>query len=620
MKAFCPEHKRGFFAPRQSPIKCGNRGHALGELDFQGEAKLPVELHWQFCCNCEHFCPIDFEKAGLERCPTCTRRSSLVYLCDRCYTISFESNTPLQTKNFTLTPDGAPVPSCPGCLQPSSANLREHTCDELGSSFITALNSCPVCRERLDVGPSFPSPVALYLRKTKAANKLNVTFDYENEVFAPVEDGEFVLISNDAEAVQPIVIPRSATFATPRDFYEFYQDFYLCPQPGAGEVRVLEPAVVVLTVDGWKLQTAGVLEVIKVQSKTKLITPAASPRSEPLPEAKRAASHSSKDDSVVDKRNQQAAVLDMIKVQSKTKPAAPNTPPRADPPPDSEPPSSSRARDAGTLCNECGTLVESRYAFCWKCGNALTTERSSVTQPAAPYQVRSAAPVEDEDDEQTVQHDLNKVRSPILSLATPPQPQEHRSAKGSILKLAVAAFMAILMGSLGVLLTRSPFRKASVAAAEPPMAEARINPSVVTVGSDTHPMPEPTTAQKPEDYELSKLRERLIAANRSERSAILQTFARTEKKYPHDYRFPYERAKLAIEGSDKTSHHDAFAALSVAAEKAISSGKASEMLENLQKDSGGDFQKLSHGHHEWAQLQEALKSNDARVLDTRMGL
>src|SRR5258708_3973255 len=106
----------------------------------------------------------------------------MLYLCARCYTISFESNTPLQTKNFTLTSEGAPQPSCPGCLLPTSADLREHSCDRLGTSFVTAVDSCPICQERLDIGPSFPSSVAHYLRRIKAANKLNVTFDYETEL------------------------------------------------------------------------------------------------------------------------------------------------------------------------------------------------------------------------------------------------------------------------------------------------------------------------------------------------------------------------------------------------------------------------------------------------------
>ena len=137
MRVFCPEHKRGFFAPRQNPIKCENRGHLLGEIDFEGQANTPVELQWQYCCNCEHFCPVDFDQYGLQRCPVCTRRSSLLYLCDKCYVISFESNTPLQTKNFTVTADGTPQPSCPGCLRAAPADLYEHTCDDVNTSSVT---------------------------------------------------------------------------------------------------------------------------------------------------------------------------------------------------------------------------------------------------------------------------------------------------------------------------------------------------------------------------------------------------------------------------------------------------------------------------------------------------
>ena len=241
----------------------------LGELDFAGEAKPPAELQWQYCCNCEHFCPIGFDQDGLERCPACTRGSSTLYLCDRCYTISFESNTPIQTKNFTLTSEGAPQPSCAGCLQATSADLREHTCDGLGASFVTALNSCPICQERLDIGPSFPSSVAGYLKRTRAANRLNVTFDYETELFVPVEDGEFVLISNGNEAIQPIVLPGSARFATRRDFYELYQDYYLCAAPDAGEVHIIQPAALISTAAGWKLQAPGILEVLGDQPKKK---------------------------------------------------------------------------------------------------------------------------------------------------------------------------------------------------------------------------------------------------------------------------------------------------------------------------------------------------------------
>ena len=254
MRVFCPEHKRGFFAPRQSPIKCENRGHLLGEMDFEGLGKTPVEIQWQYCCNCEHFCPIDFDQFGLQRCPVCTRKSSLLYLCDRCHIISFESDTPLQIKNFTLTAEGAPQPSCPGCLRPASADLHEHSCEELNVSFVTGLSSCPVCEERLDIAPAFPSLVAPYLKRTRSANKVNVTFDYETGAFVQVEDGEFVVVTN---ADQAIVLPRATKFSAKRDFYEFYQDYYHCPNPDAGDVQIVRPALVAPTGNGWSLEATG---------------------------------------------------------------------------------------------------------------------------------------------------------------------------------------------------------------------------------------------------------------------------------------------------------------------------------------------------------------------------
>jgi hypothetical protein len=579
MRVFCPEHKRGFFTPRHSPIKCENRGHILGELDFEGEAKPEAELQWQYCCNCEHFCPIDLDQDSLERCPVCSRRSSMLYLCDRCYIITFESNTPLQTKNFTLTSEGAPEPSCPGCLQLTSDGLREHTCDGLGASFITALNSCPICLERLDIGPSFPCSVAHYLRRTKVANKVNVTFDYESELFVPVEDGEFVLISSGNQAGQPILLPRSARFATRRDFYEFYQDYYHCTKPDEGEVYVIQPAEVARSAGGWKLQAPGILEVLEDHPKKKATTDA--PRREVDTPPHQEPKH----------------VIAPIKEES------PVTP-----------------------CPSCGSLVETKYAFCWKCGNQLTTKNeSSVTHREKHRAIIPLAEVAiDEEDELTMQHELRAVGTPIFSWAMAKEPEPISSSKGSVLKLLAVAMVGLALVSFGIFaLTRSWSRIDSATAAQPATLNLQSDPTNASSQEVKADVANGSTAQRtsavrPQDDELNKLRERRIAARVSDRSAILQAFARAEKQYPGDYRFPYERAKLAIKESEAYSHDEAFSALSVAAEMAINSGKAHEMLDDLKADKGGDFHKLSHGHHEWADLTKALKRKDTTLLEKKL--
>ena len=114
------------------------------------------------------------------------------------------------------------------------------------------------------------------------------------------------------------------------------------------------------------------------------------------------------------------------------------------------------------------------------------------------------------------------------------------------------------------------------------------------------------------DEEIEQLRERRIVAKPSESIEIFSGLEQAEKKYPNDYRFPYELSKLSIKGS--ASHHEAFELLARAAQKAIDNGQAEEMLSSLMADKYGDFHKLSHGHHEWEEVEQALRNKDKGVL------
>ncbi len=578
MRVFCPEHKRGFFAPRQSPIKCENRGHILGALDFEGEGRVTPDVLWQYCCNCEHFAPVDFNQSGLERCPVCTRRSSLLYLCDRCHVITFESNTPLQTKNFTMNADGVPQPSCPGCLRTASADQHEHLCEQLGTTFITALNTCPICEERLDLVPSFPSTVTLYLKRTRAAHKANVTFDYETESFMPVEDGEFVVVTSGDPA---IVLPRAQRFAARRDFYEYYQDYYHCPNPDAGEVQIVQPATVVRAGNGWKLETTGTLEVVVDQPK---------PKPQPVP--------------------LQHVAPPMIREEVVAPPPLPKAP-------ESAPPIAVETKKANTEtpCSECGALVESRYAFCWKCGHALTQE-SKPSRPTKPAPGSLLASALIEDDELTVQHEMRAPSTTVFPWAAPSQPEHPSQSRGSVLKLMAIGGVALLVALLGLFgLTRSDSTVASSETATPTQTVAENKPAeptlpaqpavatnVVNEAATPSATSQPAPAVSPEDELLARMRERRITATNSERPKIFEAFTKIERKYPRDYRFPYERAKLAAKGQKSESRSEAFKALSVAAERAITAGKANEMLSGLETDKAGDFHRLAQGRQEWTRL------------------
>ena len=582
MRVFCPEHKRGFFAPRQSPIKCENRGHLLGKIDFEGQAESPAEIQWQYCCNCEHFCPVDFDQHGLQRCAVCTRRSSMLYLCDRCYVISFESNTPLETKNFSLTADGAPQPSCPGCLRPASADLHEHTCDEANASFVTGLSTCPICEERLDIAPAFPSLVGHYLKRVKSANKVNVTFDYEIGAFAPVDDGEFVIVTNSDQA---IVLPRTRQFATKRDFYEFYQDYYHCPHPDAGEVQIVRPAVVSHTGNGWTLETTGVLEVVKEQPKKKVVTPVAQAIQPPPIRREEAA------------RREEVVRREEVEAR---KPAPAPAPPAP------------KEQPGARACPDCGASIEAKYSFCWKCGNPMEGDSNH------PRRTLMSSAI-DLDDELTVQYEARPLNSTAIPWTTS-NTSQRLTSRGSVLKLMSIGAGTLVLVSLGLFaLLRSNTQTASATVTQPVAqqpAPAPSNATLTTEVSRTAPAQTTTTQQvvvTPDD-ELNKLRERGMSASSSERSKIVQAFTKIEKQYPRDYRFPYERAKFVAKGQRRTRRTEAFKALHVAAEKAITTGKASEMLSGLETDKERDFSELSQGRYEWSRIVAALKRKDTSLL------
>jgi hypothetical protein len=579
MRVFCPEHKRSFFAPRQSPVKCENRGHVLGELDFAGERKSSFQFQWQYCCNCEHFSLIEFEGYNLQRCPVCSRKTSTLFLCDRCYVVSFESNTPLATKNFTLTAEGAPRPCCPGCLQPASADLREHTCDEAEATFVTGLNTCPICRERLDIGPTFPSTVANYLRRTKAANKSYVTFDYETELFVPIEDGEFVLIRNNDDTGKTFVVPRSTRLAAPRDFYQLYQDYYHCAAPETGEINISEPAVVSETPAGWKFQAPGVFAVVNEQPKRIV--------------------------------NEQPKRTPVVAIPQQLEPAAPE-----------EPEESITKTEEAAACTQCGTLIEAKYSFCWKCGNPRATkDQSSGFRPQRSRLIVSA--IEDDDDLLAQQDQKRSMLSSKFSWASAVTREPKTGAGRSVLKLFSILVVGFLIGSL-IAVTR--LNSSSATAEQPAVQDVQASAAAPGVQSEVAPPAEikPASMEIPvtsaEDTALERLRQMRSAASASDQSKILKNLSETEKKYASDYRFPYERAKVMVLNRKKNFREEAFTALARAAQKAIHSGKAREMLQNLNKDSEGDFQKLAHGHREWGQLQKALKNKDVSVLDVEEGL
>jgi len=545
-------HKKGFSAQRRNPIRCENKNHVLGEIDFEGRAREPVEVGWEYCCNCEHFWPSDFAD---ERCPVCDRQISARYLCNKCYTFSLESSNPVAVKNFTLGPEGAPQPSCPACLQEAENVILPipHQCDSLGVTYYTTFRSCPFCEELIGGPPSFPAPTAKHLNSMWAIKR--VSMDYERDMLVEAEDGEFVLILDGNASNQLIVIPTLTSFITKQDFYEHYQDYYHCENPSAGEVIIVEPTVVDRVEGGWRLSEAGRLEVQEAAPETEQeIVPWESPADESNP-------------------------VRLVARSARQKPPI--------------------------VCLYCGATEDaekaSSWTFCWKCGKPFGQKADSSQGP------QTTSSLDPPQREQTPSPGPSRSSSsfPISILkSTVPKP-DSSSESGTNAKLFIAGLVGlVIIGVLISLALRSSPPASPVSVANDQEAHRAVQSTDIT--------PTPIPSLSPEDYELQAVRARADTAMPSERPQIIEDLRSAEQKYPADYRYPYERAKLSIEGV--VAHHEAFAALLAAAERAINAGRAQEMLNELMSEKDTKFRKTSRGHKEWNVLIEALKNEDRAKL------
>lgn len=104
---------------------------------------------------------------------------------------------------------------------------------------------------------------AEYLNDPKAWPRVELTLDIlniNNTLLVAKPGGELVLLRNGNDR-DFIVIPSMAYFSLKEDFYNSYQCCYDCENPAAGEVQVIEPAVVGEVSGGWALTCRGLLEI-----------------------------------------------------------------------------------------------------------------------------------------------------------------------------------------------------------------------------------------------------------------------------------------------------------------------------------------------------------------------
>jgi len=254
IRVYCPTHKVSFVIAANATIQCSSGTHTLAR-DF------PTESFWEYCCDCQHYRPIDATSKGSDDCPVCERKIVRRSVCVECKVISVESDEAGRRKAFSISAQGTVTPTCPGCLRRSNKPGFEHECQDFTHTFFTTRETCPFCDERLEPPPAFPCSVAAYLEKLPPS-AVTVGFDAESGLVQQSSSGECYLTPIARDSALSLVIPKSSSLSSKQDYYNSYYELFNCENPAAGEVTIQSPAIVEAVEGGWQVREAGFIEIV----------------------------------------------------------------------------------------------------------------------------------------------------------------------------------------------------------------------------------------------------------------------------------------------------------------------------------------------------------------------
>ena len=253
IRVYCPAHKVSFDVAANAGIECSSGTHTLAR-DF------PVESFWEYCCDCQHYRPLDAGGKSSDECPVCERKLVRRSLCGECKVISVESDQAGRRKAFSVSAQGIVSPTCPGCLRRSNTQTFEHQCEDLAHAFFTTRKTCPFCDKLLEPPPAFPCSVAAYLEKLPQS-AITVRFNPESGLVQESASGECYLVPVARDSSLSIVIPKSASLNSKQDYYTSYYELFNCENPAVGEVTITSPAIVEVVDGGWQVREAGFIEI-----------------------------------------------------------------------------------------------------------------------------------------------------------------------------------------------------------------------------------------------------------------------------------------------------------------------------------------------------------------------
>lgn len=116
--------------------------------------------------------------------------------------------------------------------------------------------------EPVDPEPSFPALVSDYLNRIKGNRKKGLEADFRTNTLVPTTDGSapFMFVEDIDGSGAGIVLPKPRLQRS-QEFSSYYKGYYYCNEPSAGEVYIVEPAIVEREGNGWRLRHMGRMEI-----------------------------------------------------------------------------------------------------------------------------------------------------------------------------------------------------------------------------------------------------------------------------------------------------------------------------------------------------------------------
>lgn len=250
------------------------------------------------------------------------------------------------------------------------------------------------------------------------------------------------------------------------------------------------------------------------------------------------------------------------------------------------------------FCWKCGEDNNDRFTFCLACGSDLRSPGPRESLPSSDTLANT--------------NDDAAITPPVFASNIGHRERKEKSGKYVLIAGVGLAFLIFL--ALAPMLMWRQISTGNELKKETNENGIQTAENTASANNNIHLNNRPQAISKA-DLEFDQIKSQLNSADIVKNKVAIESDVKAAKgRYPEDYRFAYQAAKL--EAMTRKGHHEAFEMLFRVAKQAIETGKSAELLIDLQQDGKNSLRRLTD-HKEWRILETALRNNDTKGLEVK---